>query len=149
MSKQVKSFRNDGRTTATGLWNFAKAYIIAADHVAKLKLSFSDPAYFLYAHGIELVLKAFLRAHDASLEELQRLDHNLPALLACARSWGLNEGPFADANKLLVERLYEYNRHHEFRYISTGYKSLPTTDDLHALGERLLDTTQSTASRGR
>lgn len=139
---------SDDRTTATGLWMFGECYFQAAKHLAEsAELRFDAPIYFLYSHSIELVLKAFLRAYGATLDDLRHVGHALPALLNQCRSQGLDPGPSAEEDLKLITLLDLYNRDHEFRYIVTGYKTLPVLKELHDVAYRLICATQNGARR--
>jgi hypothetical protein len=127
------------RTTPIGLWHFAKSYLDAAKHLAEnTGLGFDAPIYFLYCHAIELTLKAYLRAQGARLDELKSFGHALPLLLERALAQGLDQGASAENEAAILELVDVYNQGHEFRYIVTGSKVLPTLNALHEVAARLL-----------
>lgn len=131
------------RTTATGLWTYGDSYLKAARHVARIKLQHSAPVYFLYVHAIELALKAYLRAQGATLEDLKSIGHSLPELLKRARQKGLHDSNAPTATTQILKTLDVYNRTHEFRYIVTGFKTLPTVAALDVAAAGLLKATRT------
>jgi hypothetical protein len=132
------------RTTATGLWMYADTYRRAAKHLAETAdLRFSAPIYFLYSHAIELVLKAYLRAHGATLLDLKSAGHRLPALLRRACWRGLDLGASAEKASALIAMLDLYNQDHEFRYIVIGYKTLPALKEVEEVTLSLLGATRA------
>jgi hypothetical protein len=132
------------RTTATGLWMYAGTYRQAAKHLAEATdLRFSAPIYFLYSHAIELVLKAYLRAHGATLLDLKSAGHRLPALLRRAYWRGLDLGTSAEKVSALMAMLDVYNQDHEFRYIVIGYKTLPALEEVDEVAMNLLGATRA------
>jgi len=134
----------EDRTTATGLWMYADTYRRAAKHLAETtELRFSAPIYFLYSHAIELVLKAYLRAHGATLDDLRRFGHRLPGLLRRVHSRGLDLGASAEKASGLIAMLDLYNQNHEFRYIVIGYKTLPELKEVEEVTAGLLGATRA------
>jgi len=76
---------NDDRTTALGLFNYARSYRSSGDYLlaAKLKLTHpSAPMSFLFYHAIELYLKAHLRSQNLSVVQLKKIGHNIKELSA-------------------------------------------------------------------
>jgi hypothetical protein len=134
----------EDRTTATGLWTYADIYRQAARHLAETTdLGFSAPIYFLYSHAIELALEAYLRAHGATLLDLKAIGHRLPVLLGHACSRGLDLGASAGEASGVIAMLDFYNQNLEFRYIVTGYKSLPELKEVDEVVMSLLGATRS------
>jgi hypothetical protein len=132
------------RTTATGLWMYAGTYRQAARHLAETtEFRRSAPIYFLYSHAIELVLEAYLRAHGATLLDLKSAGHRLPALLRRACWRGLDLGTSTEKASGLIAMLDLYNQDHEFRYIVTGYKTLPVLEEVDEVAMNLLGATRT------
>jgi hypothetical protein len=132
------------RTTATGLWMFAESYRDAANLLAQRasELRHQAPIYYLYAHSIELALKAALRAKGVTVEELssKRLGHDLMKLLAECRNLRLTRRlRLGKRRESILSLLTELNRDHELRYIKTGSTSRPTLGILREIATRLLD----------
>src|SRR5262249_35161441 len=74
-----------------GFFNFARSYWKAASALQKLKLKTTHPessVAYLYYHAIELYLKAFLRMHGHTVDELQRI----PVKLTRSRRGGSSCG---------------------------------------------------------
>ena len=138
-----RNLMDESRTSPTGLWMYGQAYFEAAAHLSSADLRFDAPQYFLYAHSIELALKAHLRAKGATLDRLMKTGHNLPKLLKQARKQGLVEGSATSSNMALIKLLHPYNRSHQFRYIVTGFKTLPELRALHEIADGLLKATRA------
>jgi hypothetical protein len=132
------------RTTATGLWMFAESYRDAANLLAQRasELRHQAPIYYLYAHSIELALKAALRAKGVTVEDLssKRLGHDLMKLLAECRKLRLQRRlRLGKRREAILSLLTELNREHELRYIKTGATSRPTLGILREIAARVLD----------
>jgi HEPN domain-containing protein len=86
------------------------------------------PVFFLLAHAIELVLKAYLYSAGTRDKDLKAFDvrHNLTRLLEKAEAAGFRPAheSFAEA----VEWLAPYHQDHRFRYRQPGLISLPKPD---------------------
>lgn len=96
------------------------------------------PAYFLLTHGIELTLKAYLRHAGLSVEELQKVGHDLDTLYSKACELKLTDlhqltAEDAEAFNLLVT----INQFHQLRYIQTGPKTFPLWSIAEPLAVRL------------
>ena len=70
------------RTTAFGLWRYAKEFFEAAKKIQEpsnsIQQKISIPAYYLLGHSIELSLKAFLKAQGFTIEKLKnKYGHDL------------------------------------------------------------------------
>ncbi len=85
------------------------------------------PALYLAGHGIELSLKAYLRHHQVSVRQLQKLGHDLDRCYRRAVELGLHDviKPHgAEEGALgLLNGLYAAK---ELEYIRTGMKHFPT-----------------------
>lgn len=132
----------DDRTTPFGLFNFAHSYWRSAAALRKIKVQAThpdDPAWFLYCHAVELFLKAFLRAHGASVKELRdKYGHNVVKLAAAAEKAGLH---FDDEDRDVIT-LMDQMGILTLRYIRTGAFTRPT---LEALDRTCKSFHQSTA----
>jgi hypothetical protein len=85
---------DEARTSPTGMYNVADAYLISARTLgaARLKHGFAKkPVWFLYFHSVELYLKAFLRLQRLTVEQLSRrpFGHDINALGMRAKELGL------------------------------------------------------------
>jgi hypothetical protein len=77
---------------------------------------FRSPTLQLAAHGIELALKSFLRAHKYSLHELQKLGHELVAIAAVCEAQGMT--PLGDSvDRVFFEFMSDAHVDQEFRYV--------------------------------
>lgn len=138
---------DEDRTTSTGLARYAYEYIQAARLVDKElgKHHIHDfvspiPAYFLALHGIELTLKAYLRHHGFTLNELssKKYGHNIHKCYRKAKELGLLS-LFKESERDLsaIELLMSINQNMGLRYIQTGYKTYPSWSIIEPLAVRL------------
>jgi hypothetical protein len=121
---------SDDRTTALGLFNYARSYRGSADHLllAKLKLTHPHaPLTFLYYHAIELFLKAYLRSQDHSVDQLKQVGHRINKLAAKAQSCGLI---LDDEDKEVLSLVAEADNVIRSRYIETGAFTRPEEEAL-------------------
>jgi hypothetical protein len=123
----------EDRTTAVGLVRYAFDYLEAALVVEERLgrgLEYNRiapiPAYFLLSHSIELTLKAYLRHHGITVEELasKKYGHNLQVCYDQSIRLGLDKlfAPFK-ADKHVLATLVHMNAGHQLRYIQTGSKT--------------------------
>lgn len=134
----------DDRTTPIGLARYAYEYIEAARLVDK-ELGIHDlispiPAYFLALHGIELTLKAYLRHHGFTLNELssKKYGHNIHKCYRKSKELGLLS-IFKENERDLsaIELLMSINKNMGLRYIQTGAKTFPLWAIVEPLAVRL------------
>lgn len=130
------------RTSYMGMSNYAVEYIAAAkilnvSDLYKKKSRFGAPVYFLYGHGIELILKSYLMKQGKTVDEIKAYKHNLTPLYKDCVKNGLEtlETEFED----VLELLDTYHRSLENRYIVTGFKVLPKPEDVQKLADLLID----------
>ena len=93
MGQRKKTSReDDDRTTSMGLFNTAEAYRLSAMALEQAQVEFGHadkPVQFLYAHAIELYLKALLR-QGHSVEAIRKsFGHNTRLLVKEAEKLGL------------------------------------------------------------
>ena len=115
------------RETALGLLNYATSYMDAAEHLVfsltngKLRLRFDAPVELLVGHGVEILLKSYLRSKDCSEETLRKYGHNLEGLLTPPNERGL--GAATTTNELghlqLLNQRFGKARY-TVRYLVTG-----------------------------
>ena len=83
----------DDRTSETGLFNYADAYLKAGDRIfdPSARGWNNAPAKMLHYHAVELYLKAYLRAQNVSAADLKgrQFGHRLFVIAAEAKSRGL------------------------------------------------------------
>jgi hypothetical protein len=120
----------DDRTTALGLFNFARTYWQSAVALKKANVRAThrdEPVTFLYCHAVELYLKAFLRAAGMSVKELrEKYGHNVVKLAEAARADGLD---FADEDNEVIVLIKEMDPI-TLRYIRTGFFTRPALEAL-------------------
>jgi len=92
------------------------------------------PVTFLFCHGIELYLKAFLRGHGKSLADLKKLNHHVANLARVAIETGL---PLVPEQKEILSHIDDADVAIEARYIVTGFKNRPTNEGLSSVSEGL------------
>ena len=137
--KTLGEEEEERRTTPLGFFNLAKSYYNAsvALRSAKVKSTHADsPVYFLYCHALELYLKAFLRAHGYSANELRgnQLGHRIARLNKKAKAAGLVLTEHDIAVLAMIGGLDAFTR---FRYIRPGPVTLPEFDELDRTCKRL------------
>ena len=119
------------RTTPIGLFHFAHSYWRSAVALekAKVKATHRDsPISFLYFHAMELYLKAFLRLHDVSVEELsKKYRHHVLALSGAAKTLGFH----LDDEDEVVVKMMDAMDLTDVRYIRTGRFLQPSHEALH------------------
>jgi hypothetical protein len=138
---------------SAGLVRYAIEFFEAAEKLRGEEEELCDaPVTYLYAHSIELSLKAYLVKHGASEPELRRIGHDLVECWNRAKQYGL-ESHLRSAGEIseTLELLNPYYRQKEFEYISVGFKQIPKIIFLHNSAGTLLETIdiQVHAGRGR
>lgn len=85
---------NNNDATPVGLFNFAHTYAASAAALSTVEVKathWNAPIYFLYFHAVELYLKAFLRAHGETPDDLKRqYGHNTRKLADKAKEYRLD-----------------------------------------------------------
>jgi hypothetical protein len=88
----MSEITSDDRTTALGLFNYARSYRASADCLLSAKLKVPHPhapLTFLYYHAIELYLKAYLRSQNHTVDDLKKVGHSVNKIFAKVQSSGL------------------------------------------------------------
>jgi hypothetical protein len=118
----------EDRTTAMGLFNFARSYWRSSEQLRASKPDVTHPdapILFLFYHALELYLKAFLRNAGYDLKQLKDISHRITKAGRAAYDEGLQLT--ADDFELL--RLVDsYDNVVRSRYITTGVHSRPEED---------------------
>jgi HEPN domain-containing protein len=96
-------------STAGAFLHMARQYHDAARKLFPQRESIEMPLYFLYAHAIELLFKAYLRSHGLPI----RKSHDLGMFLQECRQKGLRV--HLDLENL-INLLESENKQHGFRY---------------------------------
>jgi hypothetical protein len=126
----LSEISTDDRTTALGLFNYARSYRASADHLLAAKLSVPHahaPLTYLYYHAIELYLKAYLRSRNQTVEDLKKIGHSISKIAARVQSFGLI---LDDEDKEVLSLMAEADNVIRSRYIQTGAFSRPEEEAL-------------------
>jgi len=128
------------RISSLGMWNQAKGFYLASDALVVSEHSYLvDPSYHLISHSIELALKAFLRGYGYSLEQLNKLGHDLNKTLDRAVNSGLGSYfEFSENDRPVLAEMNKYCLSREFEYIESDCKSYPRIDLLISFADRLI-----------
>ncbi|WP_316899069.1 hypothetical protein [Pseudodesulfovibrio indicus] len=130
----------DDRTTALGLHRFGSEFLKACELLIQQtdSIKILSVKYYLAAHSLELLIKAFLRNNKKSLAELKMLGHNLTKLLCAAEKheqW--DRLKLTAEERTAVEMIAPYYCGKELEYIVAGYKEYPALEYLIELNKRL------------
>lgn len=112
---------------AVSFFGFAQQYQKAANLLWDFDKTLTTPIYFLYAHAIELALKAYLRSFNIPIvADKKRKHHKITQLYAECRTLGLRIGPddFFDIGNI-VEMLEGANEEQGLRYFKMKGSSFP------------------------
>lgn len=133
--------RND-RTNAVGLYHYARSYHDSARALLAAKVTTTHPdapVSYLYFHAIELFLKAFLRAHGHTVEELERkFRHDIGKMRDRATDLSLHF--FMDEDRVVLAYMVKTKVVLKSRYIETGYFERPTNEALERTAKSLRNT---------
>ncbi len=95
-----------------------------------------EPFYILFGHAIELALKSFLFASGFSVEQCQRIGHNLEEAANQALAKGLE---ISQEDLDIIARLTDaYGWPFELRYLLMGAWSAPPLQNVADCSGRLL-----------
>ena len=136
---------DDDRTSAPGLFHFARSYWQSGVrlHHDKVKVTHPEaPVTLLLAHAFELYLKAFLRLRGLGVKQVKTgYGHDFRKLVEEAEARGLR---LDDEDKEVAAILTEQESIRRSRYIETGFLIRPS---LRALSStcRSLDESVSAA----
>jgi len=101
------------------------------------------PQYFLLAHALELILKAYLAAKGVERTDLFGIGHKIEELERRAHELGLPELEHFDR---LVAELAEMNGEHDFRYPTGWNLTVPAPDLCQPIMDQLLTVVQPVVS---
>lgn len=127
------------RVTPIGLFNFAETYWTAAKALKRSKARSThreSPIRFLYYHSIELYLKAFLRLHGHTPQQLRskKFGHSTRDLTERAEKLGLE---FDDEDRDVFGLMSDTDAIIRSRYLQTGYFEWPTLEALNRVCKSL------------
>lgn len=138
----------EDRTTAVGLYHYGHSYHEAARalSVAKFRATHPDaPLTYLYFHAIELFLKAFLRAHGHTVDDLERkFRHDIKRMRKRSAELGFD---FQDEDLVVLAYMEQTPVVINSRYISIGYFQRPTNEALERTATSLRFTTHAAVSQ--
>lgn len=144
---------NQGETPMN-LWSMAKEFhdaartLIKGDSATLIGIA-SVPTFYLLSHGIELVLKAYLRSTGRRALDLKRLGHDLLQCLQQADQAGLSQHVrLNEKEKAVIELVNLYYCAKELEYVVTqGLMTLPRVQELASVSEKLLGGTRQVCLR--
>ncbi|MHC4591667.1 MAG: hypothetical protein ACYS8L_03110 [Planctomycetota bacterium] len=128
------------------LWNRAREFACAGALVAG-KASPVRPAsvvaYYLYAHAIELVLKAFLSARRTREADLRALGHDLDKVLDRCMKCGMAElVTLTPKDCEVIDALNDWYFRKKFEYAERSLMLLPQIEDVSKVSDELIQTTE-------
>jgi HEPN domain-containing protein len=126
----MSELTTDDRTTALGLFNYARSYRASADHLLSAKLKVPHPhapLTFLYYHAVELYLKAYLRVQGYTVAQLKSVGHNVSKLSTEVQSRGLI---LDDEDREVLSSIAEGDNVIRSRYIQIGAFTRPEEEAL-------------------
>jgi HEPN domain len=126
----MSELTTDERTTALGLFNYARSYRASADYLLSAKLQVPHahaPLTFLYYHAVELYLKAYLRVQGYTVAQLKSVSHNVSKLSTEVQSRGLI---LDDEDKEVLSSIAEGDNVIRSRYIQIGAFTRPEEEAL-------------------
>lgn len=127
-----------------GWFNYGCSYLDAAEHLVRaieqgqLTLRFDSPVSFLVGHGLELLIKAYLRSAGMTDAQVERIGHNLQTLLstAAARNLDFELTELEQGHVALLNRDFG-GRPYAVRYLRTGAKQVHDDRVVLAAARRL------------
>lgn len=133
-----------GITSPFGLLRFAYEYQTAArlvENGRERDMDLVPPRYMLIGQSIELSLKAYLLARGVSLRDLKfKYGHDLRALLDTSMLKRIDRlVKFQEFDLQTIRVLADGYGTHEFRYIVTGFRTLPTWSFAYRAANLLTD----------
>lgn len=138
----------EARTTAVGLYHYGHSYHEAARalFLAKFRATHRDaPLTYLYFHAIELFLKAYLRAHGHTVDDLERkFRHDIKRMSKRVTELGFE---FHDEDLDVLSYMERTPVVINSRYISTGYFQRPSNEALERTATSIRFTTHAAVSQ--
>lgn len=125
-------------TRAVAIFNLSDEFVQSGTQLNIPINGISSVRYFLYCHGIELALKAFLVSQGTTDKKLRRIGHDLIVAFKAARRYESFKLLFDDKDRNLLAWLNSYYKDKEFEYLFVGLKSYPIPEAVHELAERFL-----------
>jgi HEPN domain-containing protein len=129
------------RLTSMGISNAAKKFLKAAKTLRANNDHLFTPTYFCICQSIELSLKAYLRGSGHTDDQLRKIGHDIEKAVVQAQNINL-DFEFSQNDADAIRRINPYYQMKDLQYVKSGYKSLPSIDDLLVLGERLWQSTR-------
>jgi hypothetical protein len=130
--------KEDDRTTPLGLFDYARSYWQSGVLLHHVKSDVSNPdapVSLLFAHAMELYLKAFLRLKGVSVQRVKSgFGHDFRKLVDEASARGL---PFTSEDSTIAAMLTEQESIRHSNYIETGHYRQPKLAALSRTCSRL------------
>jgi hypothetical protein len=127
---QPAKIDQDERTSALGLFHYARSYWHSGEALAVAKVNVTHPQApmsFLFYHAIELYLKAYLRGVGKTVNDLRKISHNVIGLSDAAKEDGL---AIADDVMETLRIMDGDDNVMRSRYITTGSFTAASEDAL-------------------
>lgn len=129
------------RTAPLALWRYAGEYLRVALHLCghiHVRSAESQVPYHAAAQGVEFALKAFLRAHGATMATLTTdVGHSLPAALTRCEALGMP--PMPRRCRAAIAKVAPCHQDGQFVYLVTHARAFPDVDSLVDAGLWILD----------
>lgn len=134
------------RLTSRGLLRYAFDYYHAFEHldIKYSELEIYEVKYFLLCHSIELAMKAFLREKGYTRRQLINNGHDLEKLIRLLRD---NDVEIDVSSMVKTFSINNYYKNKQFEYPQTGYKELPSLDDMKTLSKLLLNMVKNSITK--
>ena len=129
------------RTSPLAFWRYAHDYLRAAHTLGRqhrIPCAESQVGYYAAAQGIEFALKAYLRAHGATVAELRAdIGHSLGKALARSEALGLPAIP--SPWRAAVAEIALCHQQTQFVFLVAPHTAFPALDPLVDAGVFILD----------
>jgi hypothetical protein len=130
----MQIFSEEGRTTSLGLLNYAKEYLKAYEILQKENsIKWISPVrLYLFCHGLELALKAFLKNKKKTIAEIKKMGHDLQKIKKESKEMQDDKlNALTDHDWAVISILNQYYKKKDYEYIFTGAKQYPSEKDLN------------------
>jgi hypothetical protein len=134
----------DSETPAEAFLKTAHEYHLAATTLLSIQQQVESPLYYLYAHSIELCLKAYLRSYELPTP-LGKRGHALGALLDQCQGKGLS---LRTDVRNVIRLLESEHRFHGFRYFVFRATSRPEINYLREVADELIQVVSEEVGKG-
>lgn len=133
------------RHSPIGIYHLGESYFRTAEYLSQKREErqlrirfFYHIELMIYAHAIELLMKAFMRKAGVSNQQLRRkYGHNLPRLWKDCRNAGMKTKWWKRLEAVIRALDFHISRQ-DFRYYETGSIPFPSLKVVHDTAEELL-----------